>query len=113
MLALIFAAIAILGIAWINYINLTVARSMERAKEVGVRRVIGAFRKQLIAQFMFEAWVINLIAFVLAVGLIEVILPYFNRLVERTITFSVWLTNEWWILLVVVFIAGILLSVRN
>lgn len=46
MIALIFAAVAILVIAWINYINLTVARSMERAKEVGVRRVVGAFRQQ-------------------------------------------------------------------
>ena len=78
MIALIFAAIAILAIAWINYINLTVARSMERAKEVGVRRVVGAFRKQLIHQFLFEALVMNLIAFVLAVGLIELVLPYFN-----------------------------------
>lgn len=49
-----FAAIAILAIAWINYINLTVARSMERAKEVGVRRVVGAFRKQLIHQFCLK-----------------------------------------------------------
>ena len=55
MIALIFAAVAILAIAWINYINLTVARSMERAKEVGVRRVVGAFRQQLIYQFLFEA----------------------------------------------------------
>lgn len=110
MIALIFAAIAILAIAWINYINLTVARSMERAKEVGVRRVVGAFRKQLIHQFLFEALVMNLIAFVLAVGLIELILPYFNQLVGRTVTFSVWLMDYWWILLVLVFIAGIFLS---
>ena len=68
MIALVFAAIAILAIAWINYINLTVARSMERAREVGVRRVVGAFRKQLIHQFLFEALVMNLIAFILAVG---------------------------------------------
>ncbi len=54
MIALIFAAVAILVIAWINYINLTVARSMERAKEVGVRRVVGAFRQQLIYQFLFD-----------------------------------------------------------
>lgn len=110
MIALIFAAIAILAIAWINYINLTVARSMERAKEVGVRRVVGAFRKQLIHQFLFEALVMNLIAFVLAVGLIELVLPYFNQLVGRTVTFSVWLIDYWWILLILVFIVGIFLS---
>ena len=110
MIALVFAAIAILAIAWINYINLTVARSMERAREVGVRRVVGAFRKQLIHQFLFEALVMNLIAFILAVGLIELILPYFNQLVGRTVTFSVWLMDYWWMLLVLVFIAGIFLS---
>lgn len=110
MIALIFAAVAILAIAWINYINLTVARSMERAKEVGVRRVVGAFRKQLTSQFLFEALVMNLIAFILAVGLIEIILPYFNQMVGRTVTFSVWLMGYWWILLVLIFLAGVFLS---
>ena len=80
-------------IAWINYINLTVARSMERAKEVGVRRVVGAFPKQLVGQFLFEAFVMNLIAFIIALGLIELLLPSFNQLVGRTITFSVWFTE--------------------
>ena len=110
MIALIFAAIAILVIAWINYINLTVASSLERAKEVGVRKVVGAFRKQLITQFLLEALVINLIAFVLAIGLIEVILPYFNEMVGRTVSFSVWLNNYWWIVLLLVFALGIFLS---
>lgn len=110
MIALIFAAISILAIAWINYVNLTVARSMERAKEVGIRRVVGGFRKQLTTQFLFEALVMNLIAFILAVGLIEILLPYFNQLVGRTVTFSVWLTGYWWLVLVIVFLAGIFLS---
>lgn len=110
MIALIFAAIAILAIVWINYINLSVARSMERAKEVGVRRAVGAFRKQLVHQFLFEALVMNLIAFIVAIGLIELILPYFNQLVGRTVTFSVWLMDYWWILLILVFIGGIFLS---
>ena len=110
MIALLFAAIAILVIAWINYINLTVASSMGRAKEVGIRKVVGAFRKQLITQFLFEALVINLIAFVLAIGLIEVALPFFNQLVGRMVSFSVWLTGYWWIVLFVAFVAGILIS---
>ncbi len=110
MVALIFAAIAILGIAWINYINLTVVRSMERAKEVGVRRVVGAFRKQVIFQFLFEALIMNLAAFILAMGIIEIILPHFNQLVGRTVTFSVWMTGYWCIPLLIVFIAGIFLS---
>lgn len=110
MWALVFAAVAILAIAWINYINLTVARSMERAKEVGIRRVVGAFRKQLVSQFLFEALVMNLVAFVLAVGLIEIILPYFNRLAGREVAFSVWMAGYWWLLLVAVFVAGIFVS---
>lgn len=110
MIALIFAAVAILLIAWINYVNLTIVRSMERAKEVGVRRVVGAFRKQLVGQFLFEALVVNLIAFVIAVGLIELILPYFNLLVGRTVVFSIWLTGYWWIALVLTFVVGIFLS---
>ena len=110
MIALIFAAIAILAIAWINYINLTVARSMERAKEVGVRRVVGAFRKQLVGQFLFEAFVMNLIAFIIALGLIELLLPSFNQLVGRTITFSVWFTEYWGGGVLLLFIVGIYIS---
>ena len=83
---------------------------MERAKEVGVRRVVGAFRQQLIYQFLFDTLVMNLIAFILAVGLIELVLPHFNQLVGRTVTFSVWFMDYWWILLVLVFIAGIFIS---
>lgn len=52
----------------------------------------------------------NLIAFILAVGLIELVLPHFNQLVGRTVTFSVWFMDYWWILLVLVFIAGIFIS---
>lgn len=108
--ALIFGAIAILVIAWINYINLTVARSMERAKEVGVRRVVGAFPKQLVTQFLFEAFMMNLIAFVIALGLIELLLPAFNQLVGRSVTFSIWFTGYWGIGVLLLFIAGIYVS---
>lgn len=109
-IALIFGAIAILVIAWINYINLTVARSMERAKEVGVRRVVGAFPKQLVGQFLFEALVMNLIAFIIAIGLIELLLPAFNQLVGRTVTYSVWFTEYWGLLVLLLFAAGIYIS---
>ena len=110
MIALLLAAVAILVIAWINYINLTVASSLGRAKEVGVRKVLGAFRKQLITQFLFEALVLNLIAFVLAIGLIEVALPFFNQMVGRMVSFSVWTTGYWWIVLLFAFVAGIFIS---
>ena len=57
----------ILGIAWINYINMATARSLERAREVGVRKLLGAVRQDLIAQFMMESFLINLLAFIIAV----------------------------------------------
>ena len=109
-IALILGAVAILIIAWINYINLTVARSMERAREVGIRRAVGGFPKQLVGQFLFEAFIMNLIAFVIALGLIELLLPAFNQLVGRTITFSAWFTGYWGVLVLLLFVAGIYIS---
>lgn len=110
MIALIVAAIAILCIAWINYINLTVVRSMERAREVGIRRVSGATRKQLIAQFLFEALLNNAIAFVLALGILEVVLPAFDRLTGRELDLWVWFRSAWSLLIVFVFAVGVFLS---
>lgn len=76
----------ILLIASINFINLTTARSVERAKEVGIRKVIGAQKNQLAIQFLSESIVICLLAFVLAVGLTALSLPYFNELAGKTVS---------------------------
>lgn len=110
MIALILAAIAILCIAWINYVNLTVARSMERAREVGLRRVVGATRKQLISQFLFESLVVNLIALVVALGLVEVLFPAFNALIGKELSFAVWFNTWLGLVLVAIFLVGVLLS---
>lgn len=110
MLALIFAATAILCIAWINYVNLTVARSMERAKEVGIRRVVGATRKQLVSQFLFESLVVNAIALVLAIGLVEAAFPAFNAIIGKTLDFSVWFRTWLGFLLLGIFLTGVALS---
>ena len=110
LIALIFAAISILLIAWINYVNLTVAQSMERAKEVGIRRMAGAFPRQLIGQFLFEALLMNLIALILAAGLVEAVLPAFNNLVGRTVSFRIWFTGYWGIGVALLLAAGICLS---
>lgn len=110
LIALIFAAISILLIAWINYVNLTVAQSMERAKEVGIRRMAGAFPRQLVGQFLFEALLMNLIALILAAGLVEAVLPAFNNLVGRTVSFRIWFTGYWGIGVVFLLAAGICLS---
>lgn len=70
----------IIFLAGINYINLFLAKSLERAKEVGVRKVIGSNRNQLIGQFLTETALINLLSAVLAVGLLKLLLPFFYEL---------------------------------
>lgn len=110
MLVLICTALAILCIAWINYINMTVARSMERAKEIGIRRASGASRKQIITQFLFESFVTNGIAFILAIGLMEALIPSFNNLTGRDLSFSVWITTPLGWMLLLIFAIGVFLS---
>ncbi|HYC30427.1 MAG TPA: FtsX-like permease family protein, partial [Chitinophagaceae bacterium] len=79
-------AIFILLIAGINFINLTTARSAERAKEVGLRKVVGAEKNQLVWQFLGESLILSLMAFVLAAGLVTLFLPLFNQLAGKTIS---------------------------
>ena len=79
-------ALVILILACINFTNLSVARSLPRAKEIGVRRVLGAQRKQLAFQFLNEALMMCLIAFVFGLLLAELALPVFGTLLEKTFT---------------------------
>ena len=88
--ALFGVSFFIMVIAWINFINLTTARSLERAKEVGIRKTMGSARPQLIKQFMIEAIAINLIALVLAITFSQLMGNLFSTLVGSHITsFSV------------------------
>ena len=84
----IFSVIAvfILLIACINFINLTTARSAERAKEVGIRKVVGAARFQLARQFIVESIIICFIAFLLSLLLCSLLLPLFNQLAGKEIS---------------------------
>lgn len=81
--ALIFIGVLILAIACINFMNLSTARSAERAREVGVRKVMGSFRDQLIIQFLVEAFLLALMSTALAVGLAALALPGFNDLIQK------------------------------
>jgi len=86
-------AIFILVIACINFVNLTTARSSERAKEVGIRKVAGALKSQLTRQFIGDSLLLCFIAFLLSVGLAALLLPSFNHLAGKTISegiFSNW-----------------------
>ncbi len=68
-------AFFIIIIAWVNYVNLSTARSLDRGREVGLRKVLGSHRKNLILQFLIESFVINLMAMILAVVFIFLITP--------------------------------------
>jgi putative ABC transport system permease protein len=87
----LFAIIAliVMVIACVNFINLSTARSAERAKEVGIRKSIGAHRFQLAIQFLGETILISFIALVFAIALVELVLPYVNNLSERQISFGI------------------------
>jgi len=78
-------AIFILLIACINFMNLATARSTTRSREVGVRKVIGAQRKNLVIQFLGESLVISMISMVIALALVQLFLPYFNTLTNKNI----------------------------
>jgi putative ABC transport system permease protein len=81
-------ALFVLLIACINFVNLTVARSLKRAKEIGVRKVIGSGKKQLIVQFLGESFFLCVIAFISAILLVEISLPVFNRLSNKALSLS-------------------------
>ena len=74
-------AFLIISIAWINYTNLATARSLERAKEVGLRKVLGAIRGDLILQFLTESFLMNTLALLLAIGLAWLLAPSFDTLI--------------------------------
>src|SRR3954470_5346758 len=78
-------AIFILLIACINFMNLTTARSVKRAKEIGVRKVVGAVRFALIRQFIGEALVIVTIAIIISLLIAMLVLPLFNQLTDKQI----------------------------
>ncbi len=108
----IFTAVAlfILFIACINFMNLSTARSAKRANEVGVRKVMGAYRSSLIRQFIGESFLIALIALIISILFVELLLPYFNDFIDKSLVFEFlsldWLFTLVGIILVIGIIAG-------
>jgi ABC-type antimicrobial peptide transport system permease subunit len=84
--AIIGAAVLIL--ACINFVNLSTAQAITRAKEVGVRKSVGAGRFNLVIQFLSEAWVLTLISGILAVAIAQLVLPFINTLLDKNILFE-------------------------
>ncbi|MEL7221053.1 MAG: ABC transporter permease [Bacteroidota bacterium] len=101
-------SIFILLIAWVNYINLSTAKAIERAKEVGLRKVVGARRKQLVSQFFVESLLINLFGAALALGLAFLLAPYFNKLLGKPVITAVFTNADFLFKLGLFFVLGTL-----
>ncbi|MBC7922040.1 MAG: ABC transporter permease, partial [Ferruginibacter sp.] len=86
----------ILLIAYVNYINLSTVKSMERAKEVGIRKVLGSGRSHLVRLFFLESLLLNLLAFALALTLVQVSLPAFGRFIGVALSFTLWKSDWLW-----------------
>lgn len=102
--------IFILLIAWINYVNLSTSRAMERANEVGVRKAMGAFNNQLRWQFLSESAIINFLAILLTIIIIISVLRVFNQIAGLSLTPALFVDFNFLILLPALWIVGTLLS---
>lgn len=108
--ALLGISFFIIIIAWVNYINLATAKSMERAREVGLRKVLGSQRSQLIRQFLTESFIINLLAVILAFGIVILVLPGFSQLAGQPMSLALFTQQGFWIGLAALFLVGTFLS---
>ncbi len=92
-------ALFVLFIACINYMNLTTAKASNRSKEIGVKKVVGAFRSQLITQFLTESLLVTLLSFVVSIGCVNLMLPFFNNFTGKQLSlgistdYRIWLTS--------------------
>jgi putative ABC transport system permease protein len=100
--------LVVLLIACINFMNLSTARSEKRAKEVGVRKAVGSDRGQLIRQFLSESLFISVLAFLFALAITALALPYFNRLTEKEMSLQVTSPLFWIIMIIFTLLTGLL-----
>ena len=106
--ALILIIVFVLLIAAINYINLATSRSLHRAKEVGIRKVMGSYRSQLVGQFLAESFLMVIAALILSLSLAELLLPTFNGLIVKDLFINYQSTRFWAILLSFMLFMGLL-----
>lgn len=107
---LLAIAFFIVVIAWVNYVNLATARSIGRAREVGIRKAIGSLRRQLIIQFLSESAVLNALAIILAFVLVLIAIPGFNSLSGQHLSFSLLGRGNFWLSMGVLFVIGVFFS---
>ncbi len=107
---LLVIGLFVLFIAWINYINLTTAHSLKRAREVGIRKVLGSLRSQLVRQFLLESLLMNTLGLGLAIVLVLLFFPLFNDFVGRETSYTWPTAGFFWLGLATFFLLGTLLS---
>jgi putative ABC transport system permease protein len=107
---LIIIAAFILCIAWINYINISTAKAVERAKEVGIRKVMGSQRLQLVFQFLSESIALTLLASALSIVLVYSSLPFFIQLTGKELSLTIFQRFESWYLFFGLLLVGSLLA---
>jgi putative ABC transport system permease protein len=107
---LFIIALFIIVIAWVNYINLSTARALTRAREVGLRKTVGGSKNQLIFQFLIETTIINFISLIAALVILQLSLPLFSQLTGVPLSFQFWNQPWVWAAIPMLLIVGILLS---
>jgi putative ABC transport system permease protein len=100
-------SILILLLSIVNYINLATANAVKRAKEVGVRKIVGATKPQIIAQFVFETTLITLFSLLLALVIVELSLPFYNSLLDKKLILE---GSQLYLQLILIFIIVIVVS---
>lgn len=107
---MVLIAIFIVIIAWVNYSNLSTARAMNRAKEVGLRKVVGSTRVQLIKQFLMESFFVNVIAALLAFTIVQLSIPGFSNLIGQDLPQNLLGNAFIWQLMFAIIVVGTLLA---
>ncbi len=100
-------SVLILILSLVNYINLATASAIKRAKEVGVRKIVGASKNQIIAQFIFETAIIVVLAIIFALAIVELSLPYYNTFLKKSLTMN---GGEFYLQLLLIFGLVIILA---
>jgi|GEM_PF-188850 len=102
--------ILVLLIAWFNYVNITTAIAIKRSKEVGIRKILGAYKRQLILQFLVESLLLNIIAMLAAILLLYLIIPYFQSFIGKDVFAYPVDFQQFWGILAFSFLSGALIA---
>ncbi len=107
---MVIIAIFILVLAWVNYVNLSTSKSLERAREVGVRKVIGSSKHQLLGQFLFDAFIVILLSAILAFTFVQLSIPYFKSITAQDLPTAILYDGYLMLLLAGMVVFGTVLS---